>query len=125
MWYNGNDGQVAKRQMRPAVNWVQWFAGSSPALPTLESEMMLEALTPAEARQMVDQMLPGTGWRLGYPGQRQERIHIRAVVDDHHIVFRVWSRNKQRWGYCVEPRLHFELFAQDGALEQVRERSNR
>lgn len=29
-------------------------------------------------------------------------LHIRAVVDRSHIVFKQWSRFKKRWNYQVE-----------------------
>ena len=37
------------------------------------------------------------------------RVHIRAIVDDIWIVFRVWSPGKNVWRYHIEHRYYFEL----------------
>lgn len=38
-----------------------------------------------------------------------ELIHIRAIVDGDQVVFRRWSREKQRWRYAVESMTYFEV----------------
>lgn len=40
---------------------------------------------------------------------RDHLCHIRAFVDDH-VVFRYWSRHKQRWEYRCEPKWVVEEF---------------
>lgn len=42
--------------------------------------------------------------------------HIRAIVDDEFVVFRVWSKHKQYWVYKVEHRYNFELKYEGGHL---------
>lgn len=45
---------------------------------------------------------------------RSELWHIRAIVDDDRVVYRVWRGN--RWQYHVEDLLRFQLAWQDGGL---------
>lgn len=42
-------------------------------------------------------------------GSGKEVRHIRAIVDDDQIVYRVWSKFKQRWLYHVDSRYSFFL----------------
>jgi hypothetical protein len=52
--------------------------------------------------------------RLGY------LLHIRAIVDEEYVVYKVWSRNKGRWAYHVEWIYGFELWYNDNKLELVK-----
>jgi hypothetical protein len=64
---------------------------------------------------------PGVALRLNYgPGNvNNERRHIRAVVDDIQVVYRVWSRRRQRWVYQVESRYGLWLQWRRGDLRKV------
>lgn len=45
----------------------------------------------------------------GEGNSNNETRHIRAIVDDDQIVYRVWSRSKRRWIYHIENRYAFYL----------------
>lgn len=62
----------------------------------------------------------GQTWRVdfGEGNPNNQTIHIRAVVDDAYVVFRAWSKRKQRWMYAVEPRCYFDLRIRDGFMKQ-------
>jgi hypothetical protein len=40
---------------------------------------------------------------------QKEVRHIRAIVDEQEVVYRVWSKHKQRWIYSVENLYGFWL----------------
>lgn len=42
-------------------------------------------------------------------GSSKEVRYIRAIVDNDQIVYRVWSKVKQRWVYHVDSRYAFYL----------------
>lgn len=46
-------------------------------------------------------------------------LHIRAIVDDDQVVFRVW-RPGRGWRYIVKDMFVFQLWYEDGALEAVK-----
>jgi hypothetical protein len=48
------------------------------------------------------------------PNNRLE--HVRAIVDDDHVVTRWWSRRRRQWIYKVEHILWYELLLNDGYL---------
>jgi len=41
---------------------------------------------------------------------------VRAVVDGDQIVYKQWSKRKQRWIYHIEDIVIFEVMARDGCL---------
>lgn len=45
----------------------------------------------------------------GENNPNNETRHIRAIVDGNQIVYRVWSKLKQRWIYHITSRYEFEL----------------
>lgn len=61
---------------------------------------------------------PGSSCRVFYydGNPNNERRHIRAIVDDEQVVYRVWSRRHQTWRYYVEHLGRFELLWRDGWL---------
>lgn len=72
-----------------------------------------------EAKALVDCMQSGTVWHFKRMPNEIEVIHIRSVVDDEYIVYRVWSTRKRHWRYHIDWRYLFELYAKDGLLECV------
>jgi hypothetical protein len=67
----------------------------------------------------IDEMLvPGNKIRRFYRAGNVNNctMHIRAIVDGEYIVYRVWSKTKQRWRYGVEWRYAFEMWYENGAL---------
>lgn len=80
--------------------------------------MMAEVFEwPAELLEMVQ---PGKKVRVFYsPGNTNNQLrHIRAIVDETHIVYRVWS--KQRWFYKVVGVYQFYLEWVNGHLAAAR-----
>jgi hypothetical protein len=56
-----------------------------------------------------------------YEGNRNNELrHIRAIVDEKWIVYKVWWPSKQRWHYAVESRYLFEMVNEDGHLQEVK-----
>jgi len=43
-------------------------------------------------------------------------MHIRTIVDDEWIVYRVWWKGKQTWHYVINHRYRFELNYEKGRL---------
>ncbi len=43
-------------------------------------------------------------------------IHIRAIVDDSIIVYRMWSSQKQTWNYQVNSLYYFDLLKSGNRL---------
>jgi len=74
-------------------------------------DQILDRVLPA----LVQRMQPGTSWRTKQHG----RIHVLAVVDREHIVYKTWWKHKQHWHYAVEWVYGFYLHDKDGRLEYV------
>ena len=55
-------------------------------------------------------VMPGAALRLFFNkgNIKNQVIHIRGIVDDH-VVFRTWSKRKQRWIYNVESWCWFDV----------------
>ena len=62
---------------------------------------------------------PGKKVRLFYNegNPNNELRHILAIVDDEHIVYKVWSKGKQRWRYRVEWMYAFQMALEGGHLQ--------
>ena len=80
----------------------------------LEVEMILEQA-----------LIPGKSYRICYgPGNiNNQRIHIRAVVDDVKIVCRRWIRRKKRWWYDVKDFWFFYWLCKEGYLCDLKGKS--
>jgi hypothetical protein len=66
----------------------------------------------------LDEMLqPGQKIKVFYSeGNINNEIrHIRAIVDDDFIVYRVWSK-RNRWMYNIASKYNFELKYERGIL---------
>jgi hypothetical protein len=66
-------------------------------------------------------LAPGVALRLDYgPDNVNNKIrHIRAIVDDDEVVYRVWSYRRQRWAYQVEDRYGLWYEWQHGYLRKA------
>lgn len=66
-------------------------------------------------------LTPGNAVRFHYaPGNPNNEIrHIRAIVDDEYIAYRVWSRKKRRWTYHISWYYDFLLAYQANRLTIV------
>lgn len=71
---------------------------------------------PPISPEVLAMIQPGKKVRhLRGPDRSVSRIrHIRAIVDDEWVVYRVWQRG--HWEYFVEWLYGFELAWQDGRL---------
>lgn len=45
----------------------------------------------------------------GVDNPNNKTLHIRSIIDDDYVVFKWWSRTKQRWIYQVEHKMYFEV----------------
>lgn len=72
--------------------------------------------------RLLDLLKPGAVVRVYYgPGLRaNRRLHIRAIVDEEQVVYRVWQRRWQDWRYKVEWLYSFWLWDRDGKLRRVK-----
>ena len=63
-------------------------------------------------------ILPGQSYKLnlGKGNPNNKTMHIRAVVDDEAVVYRVWSRHKQGWRYKLDTLSLFAMYDAAGCL---------
>ncbi len=54
---------------------------------------------------------PGNKVRVFYNNGNinNEIRHIRAIVDNDQVVYRVWNKHKRRWVYYVEWVVKFQI----------------
>ena len=73
------------------------------------------------SQELIDMLQPGKKVRLFfYEGNLNNELrHIRAIVDDEYIVYKVWWSHKQYWHYKVEWIYSFVLFFENGHLKSV------
>lgn len=67
----------------------------------------------------LDEMLqPGQKVKVSYnPGNIHNQVrHIRGIIDDDYVVYRVWSKKRRDWSYHIKHRYDFELKYEDGRL---------
>lgn len=67
----------------------------------------------------LDEMLqPGQKIKVFYhEGNIHNQIrHIRAIIDDDYIVYRIWGKRSRAWLYNIVHRYDFELKYEDGRL---------
>ena len=71
---------------------------------------------PDELREM---LLPGKKVRryFGKKDRRNQLMHIRAVVDEEYIVYRVWSRRRRWWVYKIDWWYYFYMDMEYGYLQ--------
>lgn len=48
-----------------------------------------------------------------------KRIHIRAIVDDHVVVYAWWSTRLQTWLYDTKTLLEFGVLLKSGNLKRL------
>ncbi len=75
------------------------------------------------SQELRDLLRPGKAVRLFYnEGNPNNEIrHIRAVVDDEFIVYRVWTP-RRKWMYYITGYYGFLLAYRDGDLRAYRSR---
>jgi hypothetical protein len=44
-------------------------------------------------------------------------MHIRGIIDNTEVVYRTWSRRKQRWCYRIDNMFLLKLYWDDGHLK--------
>ncbi len=72
--------------------------------------------------ELLDMLQPGKKVRVFYyPGNVNNQLrHIRAIVDEEYVVYRVWSRHKRRWVYRIEWLYQFNLAWENGRLSAAK-----
>ena len=67
-------------------------------------------------------LLPGMKIRVFFNknNPNNQLRHIRAIIDDEYVVYRVWSRGKQSWCYHVEWVFGFILEYERGVLSHIK-----
>jgi hypothetical protein len=69
-------------------------------------------------------LLPGIVFRIyKRPNPNHAVCHVRAVVDDQYIVYRVWSA-RRRWLYQIRDAYYFGLLIENGNLMVIRNEIN-
>jgi len=68
--------------------------------------------------ELIAMLQPGTAVRVDYGKNNinNELRHIRAIVDDDQVVYKVWSPRKQTWQYHVKWLYGFLLMYKNGNL---------
>lgn len=68
-----------------------------------------------------EMLVPGNIIKIVLPRKDYQLRHIRAIVDDEYIVYKVWSKRKQYWFYFVDWWYKFYLEKEKGVLTLVEE----
>ena len=45
-----------------------------------------------------------------------KKIHVLAIVDSYYIVYKYWSKYKQRWHYQVEHENYFNMLIKNNQI---------
>jgi hypothetical protein len=100
---------------QPAGRWVCTLCADE--AQKQEMAQMPDAYPP----EFLALLAPGVALRLDYgPDNVNNKIrHIRAIVDDDEVVYRVWSYRRQRWAYQVEDRCGLWYEWQHGYLRKA------
>lgn len=71
--------------------------------------------------EVLDMVQPGKAVRLAFPppNVNNEIRHIRAVVDDECVVFRVWLKHKKRWVYRCDDLIYYQILWREGFLKPL------
>lgn len=72
---------------------------------------------------MPKKIAPWQTWKLFFsPGNLNNKtIHIRALIDEEWIVYRKWSKRKQRWLYFIEHIYLLEMYIENGYMKLMKE----
>lgn len=70
------------------------------------------------SQELIEMLQPGKKVRLFYnKGNPNNQLrHIRAIVDDEYIAYKVWSPGKQAWRYYIDWIYSFQLSFEGGNL---------
>ncbi len=73
------------------------------------------------SQELLDMLQPGKAVRIFYnEGNINNQIrHIRAIVDDEYVVYRVRHYGKQNWSYRVRGMHRFQVTFENGNLSIV------
>lgn len=65
---------------------------------------------------------PGEDYRIYYnKGNINNcRIHIRAIVDDHMVVFQEYLKRRKIWVYKMKSLYYFELLDEGGNIAKIK-----
>jgi hypothetical protein len=53
-----------------------------------------------------------------------ETIHVRAIVDEVYIVYRVWISNQKIWRYKMDRQSYFNYLIKDGFIKESKFEEN-
>lgn len=71
------------------------------------------------SQEVRDMVQPGRSLHM-YKSKKSKfltkKIHIRAIVDDEHVVYRFWSAQRG-WIYTVDDMYYFQVLYEKGNLE--------
>jgi hypothetical protein len=72
----------------------------------------------AKKRTLDEMLQPGQKIKVFYSERNPNNQirHIRAIVDNEFIAYRVWSKRKRLWMYNIQHRYNFELGYERGVL---------
>ena len=67
---------------------------------TRQAELYEEALSKID----MSWLKPGVTCRLFFEkdNPHNRKLHIRAIIDDEQVVYKVWNKERWRWDYFVE-----------------------
>ena len=74
------------------------------------------------SRELLEKVKPGAVLKLFYgKGNHNNEIrHIRAIIDGDQVVYRVWRKSKQMWGYRISLMYDFALVEDSGFLKRIK-----
>lgn len=72
-------------------------------------------------------LVPGTSFSVYYnKGNLNNRqVHVRAIVDDEYVVYRVWFKSKGYFRYNVERIHYFDVLLRNGRIRDVKYPKNK
>jgi len=58
--------------------------------------------------------------KIHYNPEEVKTIYIKEVIDEKEVVFKWWSKHKQRWVYHIEHAYYFEYLFRAGKLQFIK-----
>jgi hypothetical protein len=76
----------------------------------------------AQLDEVTALLQPGQKVRFDYgePSPNNRVCHIRAIIDEEYIAFRVWSKTRRRWLYYIDDVYFFQGAYALGYLKRVK-----
>ena len=68
--------------------------------------------------KVIELVQPGKSILVKLSNGSNQRQHVRAIVDDGIVIYRVWSKTRQIWNYYVMNLWQFHFMYIEGRLKK-------